>query len=89
MRREIKIIEKPSLTVHICYDHITVGELGNIFVRLQAALRSIAGLSPSEYDKRYSYAQPRFITSSVSTKKSIDIAILLAILSIAMQTPYY
>lgn len=87
MRREVKIIEKPSLAVHICYDHITVGELGNILIRLQAALRSMAGLSPGKYDERYSYAQPRFITSSVSTKKSIDIAVLLAVLSIAMQAP--
>ena len=87
MRREVKIIDKPSLAVHIDYGHITVGELGNILIRLQAALRSMAGLSPGKYDERYSYAQPRFITSSVSTKKSIDIVVLLAILAIVLQTP--
>jgi len=87
MRRKVEIIYKPSLAVHIDYDHITVGELGNILIRLQAALRSMAGLSPGKYDERYSYAQPRFITSSVSTKKSIDIVVLLAILAIVLQTP--
>lgn len=87
MRKEVKAIDRPSLTVHIDYDHLTIGELGNMLIRLQAALRSIAGLSPGEYDRRYSYGQPRFITSSVVTKNSIDITLLLAILSIALQTP--
>jgi len=48
--KEIKAIDRPALTLHIDYDHLTVGELGNILIRLQAALRSIAGLSPGEYD---------------------------------------
>lgn len=87
MRKEIKTIDRPSLTMHIDYDHLTVGELGNILIRLQAALRSIAGLSPGEYDRRYSAGQPRFITSSVSTKQSIDITLLLAVLAVALQTP--
>lgn len=87
MRKEIKAIEAPSLTLHMDYDHLTVGELGNILIRLQAALRTIAGLSPGEYDRRYSSAQPRFITSSVVTKHSIDITLLLAVLAVALQTP--
>lgn len=81
MRRDVKIIEKPSLAVHIDYDHITVGELGNILIRLQAALRSIAGLSPGEYDETlFRWVQPRFIISAVHTKRSIDIHLLVAIL---------
>jgi len=87
MRKEVKIIEKPSLAVHICYDHITVGELGNILIRLQAALRSIAGLNPGEYDGRYYEEQPRFVISAVHTKQSIDIELLLAILAVAMAAP--
>ncbi len=87
MRKKVKIIDKPSLRIHIDYDHLTVGELGNILIRLQAALRSIAGLSPGEYDGRYSQEQPRFITSSVKTEHSIDIAVLLAILSLALSIP--
>ncbi|MBA7621821.1 hypothetical protein ES703_29189 [subsurface metagenome] len=87
MRKKIEIIDRPSLTMRIDYDHLTVGELGNILIRLQAALRSIAGLSPGEYDRRYSVGQPRFITSAVSTKKSIDIGVQLAILAIIMAAP--
>ncbi len=87
MRKKIEIIDKPSLTMHIEYDHMTVGELGNILMRLQAAIRSVAGLSPGEYDGRYSKEQPRFIASSVQTGSSIDIITLLAILSIAMAVP--
>ena len=87
MRKKIEIIDRPSLTMRIDYDHLTVGELGNILIRLQAALRSIAGLSHGEYDRRYSVGQPRFITSSVSTKKSIDISVQLAILAIIMAAP--
>ncbi len=87
MRKEIIAIDRPALTLHIDYDHLTVGELGNILIRLQAALRSIAGLSPGEYDGRYYREQPRFITSSVSTKNSIDLTLLLAVLAIVLQSP--
>lgn len=87
MRKKVKIIDEPSLRIRIDYDHLTVGELGNILIRLQAALRSIAGLSPGEYDGRYSREQPRFITSSVHTKHSIEISVLLAILAIALSIP--
>ena len=87
MRKEIKAIDRPALTLHIDYDHLTVGELGNILIRLQAALRSIAGLSPGEYDGRYYREQPRFVTSSVSTKNSIDLTLLLAVLAIVLQSP--
>jgi hypothetical protein len=87
MRKKVKVIDEPSLRIHIDYDHLTVGELGNILIRLQAALRSMAGLSPGEYDGRYSEEQPRFITSSVHTEHSIEIAVLLAILSLALSIP--
>jgi len=87
MRKEIKTIERPSLTVHVDYEYLTVGELGNIFIRLQAALRSIAGLSPGEYDGRYHSEQPRFATSRVHTKDSIEISLFLAILSLALAIP--
>ena len=87
MRKKVKIIDEPSFRIRIDYDHLTVGELGNILIRLQAALRSIAGLSPGEYDGRYSREQPRFITSSVHTKHSIEISVLLAILAIALSIP--
>ncbi len=87
MRKEIKVVDRPSLTVHVDYDHLTVGELGNILIRLQAALRSMAGLSPGEYDGRYYREQPRFVTSTVHTKQSIDINLLLAILAVVMSAP--
>ncbi len=87
MRKEVKIVDRPSLTVHVDYDHLTVGELGNILIRLQAALRSMAGLSPGEYDGRYYREQPRFVTSTVHTKESIDINLLLAILAVVMSAP--
>jgi len=87
MRKKIVAIEEPSLTLHLEYSHITLGELGNILIRLQAALRSLAGLSPGEYDGRFSHVQPHFITSYVSSKHSMDVTLLLAVLSIALQAP--
>jgi len=87
MRKKIVAIEEPALTLHLEYDHITLGELGNILIRLQAALRSIAGLSPGEYNGRYSHVQPHFITSYVTSKNSIDVTLLLAVLAIALQAP--
>jgi len=71
MRKEVAIVEKPLLTVHIDYDHITVGKLGNALIRLQAALRSIAGLSPGEHSGKYYEEQPRFVISTVHSKQSI------------------
>lgn len=87
MRKKIKTIDRPALTLHIDYDHLTVGELGNILIRLQAALRGVAGLSPGEYDGRYCLEQPRFVTSYISSKNSVDITVLLAVLDIALQIP--
>jgi len=87
MRRKIQLIDKPSLRIHIDYEYLTVGELGNILIRLQAALRSIAGLSPGEYSGEYAREQPRFITSFVNTEKSIEIGVVLAVLAIVMQLP--
>jgi len=84
MRKEIVVIEEPSLHMHMQYDHLTVGELGNILIRLQAALRSIAGLSPGEYDRRYYGQQLRFVISTVHTKQSIDIWVLLGRASLIM-----
>ncbi len=87
MRKALKAVESPPLTVHIDYDYLTVGELGNILIRLQAALKSLAGdLRPDEQDRRLN-ARPYFITSYISTKNSIDIAMLLAVLAIAMGAP--
>jgi hypothetical protein len=87
MRKKIIAIDRPALRLHIDYDHLTVGELGNILIRLQAALRGVAGLSPGEYDGRYYREQPRFVTSYINTKKSIDIELLLAVLAVALAAP--
>lgn len=87
MRRELKSTEKPILSIHMDYDHLTLGEFGNILIRLQAALRSVADLSPGEYDGRYSEEKPRFIITSVNTKHSVEISTVLAIAAIAMAAP--
>lgn len=86
MRKEIYTFEN-ILKLHIEYGYMTTGELGNILIRLQAALRALAGLSPGGYNNEYFYARPRFTISSVDTKHSIDINIALSILAIAMATP--
>jgi len=86
MRSNLKVIDE-NLQVHIEYDFLTIGELGNILIRLQAALRSLAELSPRDYNPRYSYAQPRFITTSIDTGNSVDINLSLAVLSIVMSSP--
>ena len=45
MRKAITCIEKPYLSIHVDYDYLTVGEIGNLLIRLQALLRSLAELS--------------------------------------------
>lgn len=81
MRKKVDLIEKPSLKIHMDYDHITVGELGYILMKLQAALRCLAGLTPHAYNTKYAKAQPRFVTSHIQTKNSIDLSVITAILS--------
>jgi len=87
MRRKLTAISDSSLTIHLEFDHITLSELGNILIRLQAALRSLTGLSPGEYDFRYSKAQPHFIAKSVSSEHSIDVNLVLAVLAIVLDSP--
>jgi hypothetical protein len=86
-RRDVRLIEKSTLSVHLDYDYLTVGELGNMLIRLQSALRSLAGLAPGEYAGKFRREQPRFVASSVITKESIDIQLLLTILFFAAEAP--
>jgi len=81
LRKAITYIEEPYLSIHIDYDYLTVGEIGNLLIRLQAVLRSLAELSRGRRE------QPRFILRSIKTKSSIDILILLSILTVTASIP--
>jgi hypothetical protein len=81
LRKAITCIEKPCLSLHIDYDYLTVGETGNILIRLQAVLRSLADLSRGRRE------QPRFIIESIETKGAIDLLIKLSILTVTAQIP--
>ncbi len=81
MRNAITSIENPYLSLHIDYDYLTVGETGNMLIRLQAVLRSLADLSLGRRE------QPRFIVESIETKGAIDLLIKLSILTITAQIP--
>lgn len=79
MRKRLAKIEEPTLNVHLDYDYLTVGEIGNILIRLQAALRGVAKISRRE--------EPRLVMSSARTEKSLDLAVQLAIVAIVMGAP--
>jgi hypothetical protein len=81
LRKAITCVEKPCLSLHIDYDYLTVGEMGNILIRLQALLRSLADLSRGRRE------QPRFIIESIETKGAIDIVVMLSILTVTAQIP--
>jgi len=81
LRKAITCVEKPCLSLHIDYDYLTVGETGNILIRLQAVLRSLADLSRGRRE------QPRFIIKSLETKGSIDILVMLSLLTVTAQIP--
>lgn len=87
MRQKITTIENSLLKLHYEYDFLTLGEIGNILIRFQAALRALGGLHPKEYNGQYSSEKPRFVISSVNTGKSIDFDTLLALTSIALTLP--
>ena len=65
------------------YDYLTVGEIGNLLIRLQALLRSLAELS------RGGREQPRFIVKSIQGKNSLDLLIMLSILTVAASIPQH
>ena len=68
MRKAISRVEAPYLSLHIDHDYLTVGEMGNILIRLQAVLRSLADLGRGRRE------QPRFVISAI---KKIKILIIL------------
>ena len=73
MRKKISVVEGPALIMRMEYGHLTVGELGNALVRMQAALRSLADIGPGQSAWKYSSAQPRYIASSINTGSSVDL----------------
>ena len=81
MRKAITCLEQPYLSLHIDYDYLTVGEMGNILIRLQAALRSLADLSRGRRE------QPRFIIKSLETRHSLDMLVVLSILTVTAAIP--
>ncbi|MBA7684101.1 hypothetical protein ES703_92491 [subsurface metagenome] len=89
MRKESLLIEKPRLRLHIEYDYLTTGELGNILIRFQAATRSIAGFGRGKYKyiEKGLEGRPLFVAQSVQTGKSIDISIILAIIDLVVRAP--
>jgi hypothetical protein len=83
LRKAITCIEQPHLSIHLDYDYLTVGEIGNLLIRLQALLRSLAELS------RGGREQPRFIVKSIRGKNSTDLVIMLSILTVAASIPQH
>ena len=83
MRKAITLIEHPYLSIHLDYDYLTVGEIGNLLIRLQALLRSLAELS------RGGREQPRFIVKSIQGQNSTDLVIMLSILTVAASIPQH
>lgn len=89
MRKKVFFIEKPRLKLHVEYDYLTVGELGNILIRFQAATRSIAGFGRGKYKyiERGLEGRPLFVAQSVQTGKSLDIFTILAVIDLVVRAP--
>ena len=82
MRKAITYVKEPYLSLYTDHDYLTVGEVGNILIRFQTALRSLADLSHGRRE------QPRFIISSTKTTHSLEIVVRLSILVVVAQIPY-
>ena len=81
MRKAISRVEAPSLSLHIDHDYLTVGEMGNILIRLQAVLRSLADLGRGRRE------QPRFVISTIKKTHSLEIVVVLSILTVTASIP--
>ena len=73
------------MRLYIEYDYITVGELGDVLVRYQAATRSIAGFGRAKYAGLEE--RPLLLVSSIQTKTSIDVGLIVAIIGVVMMAP--
>jgi hypothetical protein len=81
LRKAITRVEAPYLSLHIDYDYLTVGEMGNILIRLQAVLRSLADIGRGQRE------QPRFIISSIKKAHSLEIVVMLSIITVTASIP--
>jgi hypothetical protein len=81
LRKAISRVEAPSLSLQIDHDYLTVGEMGNILIRLQAVLRSLADLGRGRRE------QPRFVISAIKKTRSLEIVVVLSILTVTASIP--
>lgn len=86
MREEWTLIEQPQLVIHLDYEYLTAGDLGNTLIRLQACMRSLEGLRGKGYVERLR-GEPHFVVHSFHTRQSVEMWVAVAgwIYSVAIQ----
>lgn len=86
MREKWTLIEQPQLVIHLDYEYLTAGDLGNTLIRLQACMRSLQRLKRKGYVEKLQ-GEPHFVIRSFCTKQSIEMWIAVAglIYNVAIQ----
>ncbi|APV44154.1 Uncharacterized conserved protein YegP, UPF0339 family [Dehalogenimonas formicexedens] len=74
----------PWLYTHMEFEYVTAGELGNILVRLQAALRGLMDLKAGP-----DYSGPHFIVKSIHTEHSVEFILGVASLVAQVSQPVW
>jgi hypothetical protein len=77
MRKEWTLIDRPQLVIHLDYEYLTAGDLGNTLIRLQACIRSLQGLKRKGYVEKLK-GEPHFVIRSFYTKQSIEMWVAVA-----------
>lgn len=88
MREDWIFVKYPQLRLFLRYRYLTVGEVGNILIRLQACVRSLERLGPRGYVSKLQ-GEPRFVVSSFYTKDSAEIVIGIAGLVLMVTQPLW
>ena len=77
MREKWTVIEQPQLVIHLDYEYLTAGDLGNTLIRLQACMRSLQRLKRKGYVEKLQ-GEPHFVIRSFYTKQSIEMWVAVA-----------
>jgi len=83
-----ELIDASSMRVHIDYEYLTAGELGNQLIRLQSAARSLVGIGRERW--RYDLqGEPHIVVKSFHTEHSAEYWLALANLAATVSQPLW
>lgn len=83
-----ELIDASNMQVHIDYEFITAGELGNQLIRIQSSARSLANISGKRWVNDLQ-GEPHLVVKSFNTEHSAEYRLALASISATISQPLW